>query len=80
MVCCLLSEWYVTTSFYQSSANHVSFCFCETYSTLSDCGQDAQSDQRPREQESSPAEGQSCGGGTTRYEAERGRKEGRRWH
>ena len=35
MVCCLLSEWYVTTSFYQSSANHVSFCFCETYSTLS---------------------------------------------
>ena len=35
MVCCLLSEWYVTTSFYQSSASHVSFCFCETYSTLS---------------------------------------------
>ena len=25
MVCCLLSEWCVTTSFYQSSANHVSF-------------------------------------------------------
>ena len=45
-----------------------------------DCGQDAQSDPRPREQESSPAEGQSCGGGTARYEAERGRKEGRRWH
>ena len=35
MVCCLLLEWSVTTSFYQSSANHVSFCFCETYSTLS---------------------------------------------
>ena len=45
-----------------------------------DCGQDAQSDPRSREQESSPAEGQSCGGGTARYEAERGRKEGRRWH
>ncbi len=45
-----------------------------------DCGQDAQSDPRPREQESSPAEGQSCGGGTACYEAERGRKEGRRWH
>ena len=25
MVCCLLSEWCVATSFYQSSANHVSF-------------------------------------------------------
>ena len=35
MVCCLLSEWCVATSFYQSSANHVSFLFCETYSTLS---------------------------------------------
>ena len=35
MVCCLLLEWSVTTSFYQSSASHVSFSFCETYSTLS---------------------------------------------
>ena len=35
MVCCLLLEWSVTTSFCQSSANHVSFSFCETYSTLS---------------------------------------------
>ena len=25
MVCCLLSEWCVATSFYQRSANHVSF-------------------------------------------------------
>ena len=25
MVCCLLSEWCVATSFYQSSANHVFF-------------------------------------------------------
>ena len=37
MVCCLLSEWCVATSFYQRSANHVSFSFCETYSTLSTC-------------------------------------------
>jgi hypothetical protein len=35
MVCSLLSEWCVATSFYQSSANYVSFSFCETYSTLS---------------------------------------------
>ena len=35
MVCCLLSEWCVATSFYQSSANYVSFSFFETYSTLS---------------------------------------------
>jgi len=35
MVCCLLSEWCVVTSFYQNSANYVSFPFCETYSTLS---------------------------------------------
>ena len=35
IVCCLLSEWCVTTSSYQSSASHVSFSFCETYSTLS---------------------------------------------
>ena len=26
-------EWCVATSFYQRSANHVSFCFCETYWT-----------------------------------------------
>ena len=25
MVCCLLSEWCVATSFYQRAANHVSF-------------------------------------------------------
>ena len=35
MVCSLLSEWCVATSFYQSAANYVSFYFCETYSTLS---------------------------------------------
>lgn len=29
MVCCLLSEWCVATSFYQSSANHVSFVFAK---------------------------------------------------
>ena len=33
MVCCLLSEWCVATSFCQSSAYHV--FFCETYGTLS---------------------------------------------
>jgi hypothetical protein len=38
MVCSLLSEWCVATSFYQSSANYVSFSFCETYSTLSKSG------------------------------------------
>ena len=26
MVCCLLSEWCVATSFYQRAANHVFFC------------------------------------------------------
>ena len=45
-----------------------------------DCGQDAQGDPRPGEQESSPAEDQSCGGGTALHETERGRQEGRRWH
>jgi len=34
MVCCLLSEWRVATSFYQTFANHV-FSFCEIYCTLS---------------------------------------------
>lgn len=33
MVCCLFSNVCVATSFYQRSANHVSFYFCETYST-----------------------------------------------
>ena len=33
MVCCLLSNGGVATSFYQTSANHVSLSFCETYST-----------------------------------------------
>ena len=38
MVCSLLSEWCVATSFYQSSANHASFfllSICATYLTLS---------------------------------------------
>ena len=35
MVCCLLSNVCVAISFYQRSANHVSFSFYETYSTLS---------------------------------------------
>ena len=43
-------------------------------------GKDAQSDPRPGKQEICPGESQSRGGGTTLYEAERGRQEGGGWH
>ena len=41
---------------------------------------DAQGDSRPGEQESCPRKGQSRGGKTALYEAERSCQEGRRWH